>query len=277
MGNGKARNVIGIRMLSTALALVILLAAGTAAYAFQSYLTAFEAAYPAAVGSRIDVCVLCHNQASGGTRNTYGTDFAAAAIGNHTFSVALGAANSDGTGGTNNQEIAALTFPGDANDPAPVDNTAPVVNSTVPASNATNVATNTTVTATFSEAIAPATVTNSSFILRRGVDNVVGTVSANGAVATFTPSAALADNTTYTATLTTAVTDVAGNALADNVVWSFTTAVAAAPPPIVVTGDDGGGCAMAGTGGGAKELAGAYGALILAAVGLVLRRRRKEK
>jgi hypothetical protein len=107
----------------------------------------------------------------------------------------------------------------------------------------------------------------------RGVDNVAGTISVNGAVATFTPSAALADNTTYTATLTTAVTDLAGNALLANYVWSFTTGVT--PPP--AAGDGDGGCAMAGSGGGAKELAGAYGALVLAALGLGLRRRRKEK
>ena len=55
--------------------------------------------------------------------------------------------------------------------------------------------------------------------------------------AVFTPTAALATSTTYTATITTAATDLAGNALggnqaplpaASNYVWTFTTAAAAA-------------------------------------------------
>jgi hypothetical protein len=156
---------------------------------------------------------------------------------------------------------------------AVADTTPPTVSSTVPDNNATGVATNAAVTATFSEAIASGSVTPTSFTLKRGVDNVTGTITVNGAVATFTPSAALADNTTYTATLTTAVTDLAANPLAANYEWSFTTGTTAAAP----AGDGDGGCAIAGTGGGAKKLAGAYGALILAAIGLGLRRRRKEK
>ena len=56
------------------------------------------------------------------------------------------------------------------------------------------------------------------------------TLNPAGTIATFTPSAPLADNTTYTATLTTAITDVAGNALAADHVWTFTTAVAGVPP-----------------------------------------------
>ena len=102
---------------------------------------------------------------------------------------------------------------------------------------------------------------------------MAGTVSVNGAVATFTPSAALADNTTYTATLTTDVTDLATNHLAANYVWTFTTAAAAAAPP---AGDGGGGCAMVSSKGGIKDILGAYGALVLVAIGIGLRRRRKE-
>jgi hypothetical protein len=56
--------------------------------------------------------------------------------------------------------------------------------------------------------------------------------------AVFAPAAALATNTTYTATITTAATDLAGNALAGNQAdlpgasnyqWTFTTAAVAAP------------------------------------------------
>jgi hypothetical protein len=39
-----------------------------------------------------------------------------------------------------------------------------------------------------------------------------------------TPVSNLLPSTTYTATLTTGAKDLAGNALAGNVVWSFTTA-----------------------------------------------------
>jgi hypothetical protein len=155
------------------------------------------------------------------------------------------------------------------------DNVAPTVVSTVPDNNSTGLQV-TAVSATFSEAILPSSVTTSSFTLRSATDNVTGTVSVNGAVATFTPTAALADNTTYTATLTTAITDIApaANHLAANYAWSFTTGVTAAPSS---GGGGNGGCAIAGTGGGAKELAGAFGALVLAAIGLGLRRRRREE
>jgi hypothetical protein len=48
------------------------------------------------------------------------------------------------------------------------------------------------------------------------------------------------------------------------------------PTPIDMTigGGGGGGCAMVATKGGIKELAGAYGALVLVALGLALRRRK---
>jgi hypothetical protein len=111
-----------------------------------------------------------------------------------------------------------------------------------------------------------------------GVDNVAGTFSVVGAVVTFDPSAALADNTTYTATLTTAVTDVAGNHLAANYAWSFTTGAAGTPPSFVFgSGGGGGGCAIAGSKGGIKDVAGGFGALVLVTFGLGLRKRRKEK
>jgi hypothetical protein len=125
---------------------------------------------------------------------------------------------------------------------AGADTTPPTVTSRSPDNNATGVAVNTAVSATFNEAIAPATVTAASFLLKAGVDNVTGTVSLNpaGTIATFTPSALLANSTTYTATLTTAITDVAGNALAADHVWSFTTGAGAdtTPPTVSSTSPD---------------------------------------
>jgi len=57
---------------------------------------------------------------------------------------------------------------------------------------------------------------------------VAGTVvyTASGSIATFTPTAALAASTLFTATITTGAQDLAGNALAGNYVWTFTTGVA---------------------------------------------------
>jgi hypothetical protein len=46
-------------------------------------------------------------------------------------------------------------------------------------------------------------------------------------MATFTPTSALTDGTAYTATVTTGAKDAAGNALATNKVWTFTTAASA--------------------------------------------------
>ena len=84
-----------------------------------------------------------------------------------------------------------------------------------------------TVTATFSEAMDPTTITGTSFVVTAGGVAVPGNVSYDTAamVATFVPSAAagFAPNTAFVVTVTTAVTDLAGNALAANKVWGFST------------------------------------------------------
>ena len=103
---------------------------------------------------------------------------------------------------------------------------APTVVFTVPASDATGVATNQAIAATFSEPMNPATITRSTFMLKKGTQPVSGTVSYAGATATFTPTSALKTNTLYTATITTRAKDVDGNALASSFVWSFTTGAA---------------------------------------------------
>src|SRR5260370_1089688 len=81
--------------------------------------------------------------------------------------------------------------------------------------------------ATFTEALDPATVTTATFTLKQGATPVSGTVSYTGTTATFAPSVTLLPTTTYTATVTTSVKDLATNALSHNYVWSFTTV----PPP----------------------------------------------
>ena len=109
------------------------------------------------------------------------------------------------------------------------DTTAPTVTATSPAANATGVATNSAVTATVSESLTVGTVTSSSAYLRDAQNNtVVATVAYNDAQKqiTITPTSDLEQGTTYTATLTTAIKDQAGNSLAANYTWSFTTQVA---------------------------------------------------
>jgi len=103
------------------------------------------------------------------------------------------------------------------------DTTRPTVKSTVPVNAATGVPIGNKLSATFSEAMAPATITTSTFTLKQGAESVPGTVTYSGVTAVFTPASYLASGTVYTATITTGVKDLAGNALASNYVWSFTT------------------------------------------------------
>jgi len=109
------------------------------------------------------------------------------------------------------------------------DITAPTVSSVSPLDGDIDVAVSTTVSVTFSEAMDADTITTSSFTL----DSVSGSVSYDSGTytATFTPSADLDEDTTYTATLSTAITDVAGNPLAEYS-WSFTTKIISIPPTV---------------------------------------------
>ncbi|MBC7545590.1 MAG: DUF3494 domain-containing protein, partial [Candidatus Sericytochromatia bacterium] len=84
-------------------------------------------------------------------------------------------------------------------------------------------------TAAFNEAMNPATITAATFTVTQGTTPVAGTVTYTGTTATFTPTAILAANTTYTGRLTTGAKDLAGNALTGDVVWQFTTEAAASP------------------------------------------------
>ena len=115
-----------------------------------------------------------------------------------------------------------------------IDTVVPTVGSTSPADATTDFALNNSVSANFSEALDPATVNTSTFTLNDGATPVSGTVSYSNRVATFTPASNLAANTLYTATLTTAVTDVPGNPLAANVTWTFTTGTTLAVGPAAV-------------------------------------------
>jgi hypothetical protein len=106
---------------------------------------------------------------------------------------------------------------------------APTVTVTSPLNNATAVALNKQVTATFSEAMNPLTISTVSFVVKQGAVPVLGTVTYLGTTATFSPLVNLSPSTIYTATITTEAKDLAGNAIATNYVWSFTTV-----PPIII-------------------------------------------
>jgi hypothetical protein len=104
---------------------------------------------------------------------------------------------------------------------------------------ASGVARNTTVAAIFSEPMDPSTINATNFTLAESsvaATAVTGAVAYVGANAVFTPSSNLAASTPYKATVTTAVTDLAGNALAVAKTWSFTTGttVAAGPAPVIL-------------------------------------------
>ncbi|MFH0920227.1 MAG: Ig-like domain-containing protein [Fibrobacterota bacterium] len=116
--------------------------------------------------------------------------------------------------------------------------TTPAVSSTNPANNSINVPFNQNLTATFSEVMDSFTITTATFTLMQGSSFVSGTVSYTGTTATFEPASNLSPNTEYTATLTTGAKNLAGNAPANNCVWTFTTGAAAAITPPTVSSTD---------------------------------------
>jgi hypothetical protein len=134
-----------------------------------------------------------------------------------------------------------LIFSAGCNDsPKPGSTTPPTALSEGPPSAAAGSCPNTVVTVTFSKAMNASTIDSTTFTLTApGPVAVVGVVSyaAGSNTATFTPSASLALNTAYTATITTGVTDTFGNALAANFVWTFTTGntVCQAGAPTVIS------------------------------------------
>ena len=112
-----------------------------------------------------------------------------------------------------------------------LDTTAPAVVLVNPADRATGVAMGSEINATFNEAMDPLTISTANF----KVAGVTGSVTFNALskVATFTPVTPLASNTTYTATLTNRVVDLAGNHMLTDKVWSFSTLAGAEVMPVI--------------------------------------------
>jgi len=120
---------------------------------------------------------------------------------------------------------------------APFDGDPPAQSSLSPASGGQGVPLGATVRAIFDEPLDPGSVGGASFELRDAANVLVpATVDYLGATrtATLTPAAPLAPGSVYTARLRGGpggIRDVAGNPLASDVTWSFTTAGAPLPPP----------------------------------------------
>jgi Ca2+-binding RTX toxin-like protein len=117
-----------------------------------------------------------------------------------------------------------------------VDTVAPTINTIAPTDGATDVAATSNAEVTFSEAMDSSTINGSTFTLvKQGTSQPVAaqvTYDPVSQKATLDPDAGLEADATYTATLkggAGGVMDDAGNSLAEDKTWSFTTA-AASPP-----------------------------------------------
>lgn len=124
----------------------------------------------------------------------------------------------------------------------------PVVVLTDPLDLATNVSLNKTITADFSEILDNQTMNESSFTLMQGTVNIEGFVSYSGVTASFNPNVDLLEGTEYTATLSTDVQDLAGNAMENEYSWTFTTGSTIVGQPTVDLGSAAAFAILAGAG-----------------------------
>src|SRR5919112_5861496 len=118
------------------------------------------------------------------------------------------------------------------------DTVAPTVSGVAPADGTTDAAVTANVEATFSEAMEPTTISDSTFTLAKqgSSQSVAASVSYDAATkkATLDPSTELDPGATYSATVkggTVGAKDLAGNPLGVDKTWSFGTAAAPPPPP----------------------------------------------
>lgn len=113
--------------------------------------------------------------------------------------------------------------------PPPRDTTAPAVVTLSPAPGATDVPRQSDVRVTFTEPLNWATVAAASFSLTRQLDIVPATYVFEAVTAVLVPVAPLDPLTTFTVTLTSAVRDSAGNRLAADTSWAFSTGPSVIP------------------------------------------------
>jgi N-acetylneuraminic acid mutarotase len=100
----------------------------------------------------------------------------------------------------------------------------PTVSVTYPADAVTGVFVDGAINAVFSEPMNAATINTSNFTLKDATNaSVLASVSYSGKTATIKPTNPLGRSALYTATITTGVKDLAGNAMTADRSWSFTT------------------------------------------------------
>lgn len=123
------------------------------------------------------------------------------------------------------------------------DVTAPQVRWTSPVDYASDVAPNAAIIAVFDETMDPSTLVAANFSLSKGGVEAPGLLTEFGAnTITFSPTEDLDRESLYTATITTGMTDRAGNGLAATYVWAFTTSAELddTPPRVIFTAPDDG-------------------------------------
>jgi methionine-rich copper-binding protein CopC len=116
------------------------------------------------------------------------------------------------------------------------DMAAPTVNSTNPTDTETGVALNRSIGAVFSESLDPASLNTTTVSLTKSSDSslVSGEIIYADKLVTFDPTANLVENSLYTVSLSTGVMDLAGNTLAADYTWEFTSGstLATGPSPV---------------------------------------------
>lgn len=117
----------------------------------------------------------------------------------------------------------------------------PSVSSVSPADGSTGVATSANFGVAFSEALNPDSINTSTFLVDNGVTGTVSYIAANH-MALFVPSAPLATDTTYTATLTTGIQDAVGLPMAADYTWSISTGASTGGSTDGLGDGIGGGC-----------------------------------
>lgn len=107
-----------------------------------------------------------------------------------------------------------------------IDNILPIIKSTYPLANDINVGQNKLIAINFSEEMNATTINATTFTLKQGNVAVAGVVGYSGTTATFKPTNVMSAGTVYTALITTGAKDLAGNSIAADKQWSFTTEAA---------------------------------------------------
>ncbi|WP_321308156.1 Ig-like domain-containing protein [Marinifilum fragile] len=103
------------------------------------------------------------------------------------------------------------------------DMVAPQIKKSIPVDMEVSVFTNIEILVYFDEEVDPETINNNSFIVKTGETVVGGSITYEAKVAKFIPDVEWMYETVYTCMLTSDVKDLAGNALASNFEWQFTT------------------------------------------------------